>query len=108
MTESQDKTEGKQTSKAREKSASTRLSGPRVALAAKEQLTQLTGLRPDTVSELTREEEGWRVRVEMVELERIPAATDVLATYEVHLDAEGTLMEYERIRRYRRDQVSDG
>ncbi|MBI4770539.1 MAG: gas vesicle protein [Chloroflexi bacterium] len=80
--------------------------GPKIAKRAREQLEQLTGLKPDTVSGLSKDEEGWHVTVEMIELQRIPAATDVLAAYEALLDDEGNLIRYERTRRYLRDQVT--
>jgi hypothetical protein len=43
----------------------------------------------------------------MIELKRLPDATDVLATYEVVLDEEGNLLSYQRIRRYLRGQVTE-
>jgi Gas vesicle synthesis protein GvpO len=74
---------------------------------AKEQLAEVMGRRPDAVSGFAREEDGWRVTVEVVELERIPPSTDVLATYEVQLDADGNLAGYERTRRYVRSQADE-
>jgi len=79
--------------------------GVEIAQRAKEQLAKLTGLKPDTVSGLSRDEEGWHVAVEMIELKRIPEATDVLATYEALLDDGGNLVRYQRTRRYQRGQV---
>jgi hypothetical protein len=81
--------------------------GTDIALMAKAQLAQITGLTPDTVSGLTRDEQGWHASVEMVELKRIPTATDVLASYEVVLDDDGNLVRYQRIRRYYRGQVTE-
>ncbi|MST33242.1 hypothetical protein GHK86_10985 [Acidimicrobiaceae bacterium USS-CC1] len=40
-----------------------------------------------------------------VELERVPATTSVLASYEAELDEEGTLLGYGRLRRYYRNQA---
>jgi hypothetical protein len=77
-----------------------------IARGAKEQLAQLTGLKPDTVSGLTRDGEGWHVMVEMIELKRVPGTTDVLATYEVMLDDQGNLLRYQRGQRYYRSQVA--
>lgn len=81
---------------------------PEIALRAKEQLTLLTGLKADTVSRLNRDEQGWHVTADLIELKRIPESNDVLGTYEVLLDEKGDLISYERIRRYVRNQVSDG
>ncbi len=81
--------------------------GPEIAQQAKEQLAQLTGLTPDTVSSLRRDEEGWHVAVELIELKRIPEATDVLASYETLLDEEGNLLSYQRTKRYLRQEVME-
>jgi hypothetical protein len=78
-----------------------------IAQRAKEQLTQLTGLKPDTVSALARDEEGWHVTVELIEMERIPEASDVLASYEALLGDEGNLIGYQRTRRYYRGEVME-
>lgn len=81
--------------------------GTDIARVAKLELAQVTGLQPLTVSGVTKDEQGWRVSVDMIELKRLPDATDVLATYEVVLDDEGNLLNYQRIRRYLRGQVTE-
>lgn len=75
--------------------------------AAMEQLSQLTGRPADSVSGLERTDDGWRLEVDIVELERVPASTSVLATYDVQLDQHGTLTGYRRTRRYFRNQAGD-
>ena len=77
-----------------------------IARVAKEYLANLTGLLPDTVSRIVRTPEGWLVAVELVELVRVPATMDVLASYDVSLDDSGNLLGYDRTRRYYRSQVS--
>ena len=76
--------------------------------AALRQLAALTGRSPDTVSGVERDEDGWRVTLELVELERIPASTNVLATYEARIDDEGNVLGYQRLRRYVRSRADDG
>jgi len=83
------------------------MTGPEIAQRAKEQLAELTGLEPGTVSALRKDEEGWHVNVDLIELKRIPEASDVLATYEALLDDEGNLIRYQRTRRYFRGQVTE-
>jgi hypothetical protein len=56
-----------------------------------------TGVRP--------EEDGWSVLVDVVELERVPSTTSVMATYRVDVDADGALTGYERLRRFTRGSV---
>ncbi|WP_244943352.1 gas vesicle protein GvpO [Streptomyces inhibens] len=43
--------------------------------------------------------------MEVVELERVPSTTSVMATYRVAPDKEGGAVAYERIRRYTRGQI---
>ena len=78
-----------------------------IARLAKDELSEITGLLPDTVSGVCREDDGWHVTVEMVDLERIPPATDVLDTYEVILSEDGDLMSYQRLKRYYRGEATE-
>ncbi|MFI6348175.1 gas vesicle protein [Streptomyces sp. NPDC050560] len=66
-------------------------------------------IRHDTegVSAVCRTEAGWRVHVDVLEVARIPDTTSLLATYEVDLDDEGELVQYRRVRRYRRGASDD-
>ncbi|MDY0812770.1 gas vesicle protein [Kitasatospora purpeofusca] len=84
---------------------SRRVSAPQAMSYAAEQLAQLLGRVPESVSALKPTEDGWRADVEVVELERIPETTSVMASYRVSLDEEGELVAYERIRRYTRGQI---
>jgi len=72
----------------------------KIAAEAKKELVELTGRDVEGVTGLERTEDGWMVRVEVVELRRIPDTTDVLALYEVQTDAHGGLESYKRVRRY--------
>ncbi|MFD3538600.1 gas vesicle protein [Streptomyces sp. NPDC058662] len=69
------------------------------------QLAQLLGRPPDSVSSLKPTEDGWEAQVEVVELERIPDTTSVMASYKVALGPEGQLVSYERTRRYSRGMI---
>jgi gas vesicle protein GvpO len=59
------------------------------------QLTQITGVKPS-------DEDGWIVEVEVIEDRRIPSSADMLALYEIELDADGELLVYHRTHRYMR------
>jgi hypothetical protein len=59
------------------------------------------------VSAVRREDDGWCVVVDVLELPRIPDTTSLLASYEVRLDQDGELMEYRRVRRYRRGSADE-
>lgn len=78
-----------------------------IALHAKAELAAVTGLDADRVSAVERRPDGWRVVVDLVELRRIPAATDVLAAYEAEFGPTGILLGYRRTRRYFRDQMTE-
>ncbi|WP_342669249.1 gas vesicle protein [Actinocatenispora sera] len=79
--------------------------GPALAASrqAMTQLAELTGRTPDSVSALEPTDDGWRFRVEIVELERIPQTTSVLASYEVDADPDGNVVSYRRLQRYTRN-----
>ena len=75
---------------------------------AKGQVAQLTGLKPETVSSLSRDgDEQWVVQVEALELTRVPRTMDVLGTYEVTLSDDGELVGFRRTRRYHRASTED-
>ena len=81
------------------------MNGAEVVQLAKKQLAQLTGLKPDTVSGMIQEKDGWHITVEMIELKRIPESTDVLGTYESLVDEAGQLINYKRLRHYCRSDA---
>ncbi|WP_328317711.1 gas vesicle protein GvpO [Streptomyces sp. NBC_00388] len=70
-------------------------------------LKRLISHRTEGVSAVSRNDGGWHVDVDVLELPRIPDTTSLLATYEVDLDEEGSLLQYRRVRRYRRGQADE-
>ena len=72
---------------------------------ALEQFAGLTRLEPVGATGVRREEHGWSVLVDVVEVERVPSTTSVLATYRVEIDGNGELTGYERLRRFSRGSV---
>jgi hypothetical protein len=79
----------------------------RFAREARQVVLELTGKMPESVTGLERTDEGWQVDVEVLELERIPSTTDVLATYRVDLGDDGEVAGYRRVRRYLRGSPRD-
>jgi gas vesicle protein GvpO len=73
--------------------------------SAAEQLEQLLGRVPESVSAVKPAKDGWEADVEVLELDRIPETTSVMGTYHVTLDEEGDLLAYQRTRRYTRGQI---
>jgi len=70
----------------------------KLAERAKSHLAEVTGLKPVTVIGTFRDEQGWHIALEMLEMSRIPPATDVLGDYEVLLDESGNMLRFERKR----------
>ena len=75
--------------------------------AARESFQSLAGRRIEAVSSMSREDGGWRFGFEVVELARVPDSTSLLATYEVVVDGDGNLVEYDRVRRYYRNRADE-
>lgn len=82
-----------------------RLSVADAMRCAAEQLAELLRSTPASVSALKATDDGWSADVEVVELERVPDTSSVMATYRVQLDEQGELTGYERVRRYSRGQI---
>jgi len=77
-------------------------------LLAPEYITEITGRRPVQITGLAPTDEGgWIAEVEIVEDRRIPPSADMLALYEIELDADGILLAYRRTRRYMRGHALD-
>ena len=81
----------------------------KVVTLAKQQIEELTSQRTDSVSAVTKVDGGWLLIMNMLEMKRIPPSTDMLASLEVNLDADGVLIGYQRRHRFLRDQaLSEG
>jgi hypothetical protein len=72
-----------------------------------EELEALVGCPAEGVTAIRRDDDGWVVTADVLELERVPETTDVLASYEVTVDEGGEITGYHRVNRYLRAQVDD-
>ncbi|MEW6034238.1 MAG: gas vesicle protein GvpO [Chloroflexota bacterium] len=63
---------------------------------AKKQLSDTTGLKPVSVTRVIRDETGWHVGLELLEMSRIPDSTDVLGNYDVLLGEDGSMLSFAR------------
>src|SRR5438270_2636470 len=82
------------------------LSAGEAVRKAREQIEELLGREAETISSFEADgSKGWVVKVEVVELERIPESTSLLGSYEARLDRKGELVACRRVRRYARNQV---
>lgn len=84
-----------------------RLSAAEAGREGLQQIIELTGRDPEAVTGVARSKSGWLVTVDVVEDRRIPSSTDIMATYEAELDADGELLSYQRVRRYSRGHGDD-
>lgn len=66
------------------------------------QVAELTGKEPESVTGVTRSQDGWLITAEVVEDRRIPSSSDILSTYETVIDDDGELISCRRTRRYAR------
>lgn len=87
---------------------SQRLSNSEAIQKTRAQLEEMIGRPVETVLGLRRGPEGWVITVQVVELQRIPASTDVLGSYEVEVDADASVVSYRRIKRYYRNRPDEG
>ncbi|GAA5036978.1 gas vesicle protein [Actinopolymorpha pittospori] len=76
-----------------------------VVKRAAQQFFELTAKQPEGVTGVRKSDTGWSVLLDVVELERVPSTTTVIATYRIEVDEDGELMGYERLRRYVRGAV---
>lgn len=104
--------EERRTRAAKAKTATARRTAPargpeHAAKAASRSLEGLIGHPAEGVSAVRPSDDGWCVVVDVLEVPRIPDTTSLLASYEVQLDRAGELLEYQRIRRYRRGSADE-
>jgi hypothetical protein len=91
--------------------AETRTKATDVVKQAVKQLVEITGRTPEAVLGVERNGDGngdgWKVTIEVLEMQRVPNSTDLLGSYVVKLDDDGELVEYKRTRRYQRGQSDE-
>jgi hypothetical protein len=83
------------------------VAGPRAALEGAQQLVDLTGKEFEGIVGLAKDDDGWTIQVEVLEMRRIPTTTDVLAVYDVNVDQSGALLGYRRVDRYVRGSAGE-
>jgi hypothetical protein len=79
-----------------------KLSATELSQAALATVQELTGYQPEAVIGLEWDGDLWQVRVDVLELKRVPNTTDMIGEYLVSLDEDGTLRGYKRISRFQR------
>jgi len=69
---------------------------PQLIEKAREEISKVTGLELGSTVGAVKEEEGWKVSVEMVEKHSLPDQMDILAIYEALVNDEGNLISFNR------------
>ncbi len=69
-----------------------------LAEGAKEQLAEVTGFSPVAAVGGFKDDEGWHISVDVLEMARLPESTDIIGTYVVTLDPEGNMVKFEKKR----------
>ena len=78
----------------------------RLVRLARQYIAEITDRQPVQITAVAPTDQGgWIVEVEIVEDQRIPPSADILALFDLELDAHGELLAYRRTRRYRRGQA---
>ena len=72
-----------------------------------EEIPAVIRLKLSGVIGAMKKDDGWHVSVEMVERHALPDSQDLLGVYEVVIDEMGKLMNYERKRVRRRNEVEE-
>ena len=74
---------------------------------SKEQMRDATGLKHEGVTRVFKDDKGWHIGIELLEMSRIPNATDVLGAYDVLLAEDGSLVTFRRKRTRLRGEPMD-
>jgi len=78
------------------------------ARCAVREFEELSGYDSERVTGARPEEHGWSLLLDVLELERVPETTSILATYRVDTDETGHVRSYERLRRFSRNATDPG
>jgi len=75
---------------------------------AQEDFARLSKIPVDGVVGLSKTDEGWVVSLEALERKAIPDTMDILGLYEIHLDNEGNLLDFQRKKLRKRGETEEG
>ena len=74
--------------------------------ALRDSFSDVTGMKVEAVTGLSPDESGWKARLQVLEMQRIPPSSDVVAVYDVAIDGSGELVSFDQAARGRRDSLS--
>ncbi len=70
----------------------------------KRQMTSITGMQYDTISQFDQADDGFKLVIDMLEHRSIPRTQDLLSSFEVALDVDGKVTSWRRTGRFTRGQ----
>jgi hypothetical protein len=65
-------------------------------------LHSILNLEVANVIAVSKIEDGWNVKIDLIERRAIPDTMDIMGTYEVILDDDGGIIKYERKNQHKR------
>ncbi|MBU1344130.1 MAG: gas vesicle protein [Proteobacteria bacterium] len=74
---------------------------------ARSELGTITGLELESTISAQPDGDGWRVTLEALEKKSIPDSMDILGIFEVNLDADGNISEFNRVRMRKRIDMDE-
>ena len=63
---------------------------------------ELLNKKPESTISVVREENGWKVVIEVLERKSVPDTQDILGRYELSFDDSGELLDYKQVALRRR------
>lgn len=69
---------------------------------ARENLMSITSLKLSGIFGVSKEDDGWKVTIELIERKAIPDTSDILGIYEMKLNDKGEIVTFNRIKLRRR------
>ena len=74
---------------------------------ARSELETLTGLELGSTVSAHPDGDGWQVTLEAIEKKSIPDSMDILGIFEVNLDVDGNISEFNRVRMRKRNDMDE-
>ncbi len=68
-------------------------------------ITELLGKRPESISSIEKNNEGWSITCDILEKKSIPETYDLLKVFEFMVDKEGRVIRFKQLRKIRRGDL---
>lgn len=69
------------------------------------QIMELLGKKPESISSIERNSEGWSITCDVLEKKSIPETYDLLKVFEFMVDKEGRVVRFKQLRKIRRGDL---